>query len=204
MLVHSAAGGVGGALLRLAKIAGCRAVGVVGAAHKVEAANAAGAEAVIDKSADDLWRAAEQIAPKGYDAVFDANGVATLRASYEHLAPMGRLVVYGFHSMLPKRGGRPSSAKLAWDYVRSPRFHPIRMTGENWSVMAFNLSYLFDRRDLLAEAMGRLLAWAAEGRAPPPPVATYPLARVADAHRDLESGRTVGKLVLTCGGAGAA
>jgi len=41
LLVHSAAGGVGGALLQLARIAGCTAVGVVGAPHKVEASHQA-------------------------------------------------------------------------------------------------------------------------------------------------------------------
>jgi NADPH:quinone reductase-like Zn-dependent oxidoreductase len=60
VLVHSAAGGVGGALLQLGKIAGARMVGVVGASHKIDAARAAGADAVIDKSKDGsfgtVWR----------------------------------------------------------------------------------------------------------------------------------------------------
>jgi NADPH:quinone reductase-like Zn-dependent oxidoreductase len=62
--------------------------------------------------------------------------------------------------------------------------------------MAFNLSYLFDERGLLQDAMTRLFGWLAEGKLQPPPVTTYPLADVARAHRDLESGETVGKLVL--------
>ena len=35
----------------------------------------------------------------------DANGIATLRQSYAHLCPSGRLVVYGFHTMIPKGRG---------------------------------------------------------------------------------------------------
>jgi NADPH:quinone reductase-like Zn-dependent oxidoreductase len=62
--------------------------------------------------------------------------------------------------------------------------------------MGFNLSLLFDRHRLLARALEVIAGWADEGRLPPPPCTTYPLARAADAHRDLESGRTVGKLVL--------
>ena len=70
------------------------------------------------------------------------------------------------------------------------------MTGANKSLLAFNLSYLFDRTDLLTEAMSQLLAWQADGRLPAPPVTTFALDRVADAHRALESGMTTGKLVL--------
>jgi NADPH:quinone reductase-like Zn-dependent oxidoreductase len=45
--------------------------------------------------------------------------------------------------------------------------------------------------------MGELLAWASAGEIRPPATTIYPLDRVADAQRDLESGRTTGKLVLT-------
>jgi NADPH:quinone reductase-like Zn-dependent oxidoreductase len=196
LLVHSAAGGVGGALLQLGRIAGCRTVGVVGASHKVETARALGADVVIDKSREDLWRAAERAAPHGYDVVLDANGVSTLRESYRHLAQPGKLVLYGFHSMLPREGGRPNWVKLAADFLRTPRFNPLQLTGDNASVLAFNLSYLFERRDVLAESMGRLLTWLDEDRITPPPVTRFAFDRVAEAHRALESGATVGKLVL--------
>ena len=63
-------------------------------------------------------------------------------------------------------------------------------------MLGFNLSYLFERKGILQEAMGQLLALLAEGRVRPLPVTCYPLEAVADAHRALESGQTVGKLVL--------
>lgn len=196
LLVHSAAGGVGGALLQLGRIAGCSSVGVVGGGHKVAAARAQGAAEVIDKSAQDLWRQARRLSPRGYDVILDANGPETLRQSYRHLASPGKLVIYGFHSMLPRQGGRPSWPRLVLDFLRTPRFSPLSLTNENRSVLCFNLSYLFERRDILEEAMGQLLGWLAEGRLQPPPVTTYPLGAVADAHRAIESGRTTGKLVL--------
>ena len=62
--------------------------------------------------------------------------------------------------------------------------------------MAFNLSYLFDRADLMAEGIGQIARWLDEGKLVAPPVVTYPLADVARAHADIESGKTVGKLVL--------
>lgn len=194
ILIHSVAGGVGGAAAQIARILGARVVGVVGSTHKVAAARA---DVVIDKSREDLWEAAERASPEGYDVILDANGASTLKESYRHLAPTGRLVAYGFHSMFPLRGGRVRWLPLVRAYLRTPRFHPILMVNENRSVLAFNLSYLFAKEDLLREAMGRLFGWLAEGKLEPPPVTPYPVAEVARAHRDLESGRTVGKLVLT-------
>ncbi len=199
ILVHSAAGGVGGALLQLGKIAGCYMVGVVGAGHKVDSALEYGADVVIDKSKDNLWTKAEAVCPHGFDVVFDANGPATLKQSYRHLAPSGKLVAYGFHSMLSKRGGFPNYFKLAYEYLRIPRWSPLNMTNENKSLIAFNLSYLFDRMDLLKESMQDLMDWVAEGKIQAPALQTYPFEKVADAHRALESGKTVGKLILKFG-----
>jgi len=195
VLIHSAAGGAGGSMVQLAKIIGCRVVGVVGRTEKVEEARALGCDEVIDKSRDDLWKRAEALAPKGYDAVFDANGVETLGASYAHLRRPGKLVVYGFASMMPK-GGRTNWLKLILGVLRTPRFHPLKMTQGSASVLAFNLSYLFEEKHILVDGMAQLLGWLAEGKLKVPTVAEYPLERVADAHRDIESGRTVGKLVL--------
>ena len=199
ILVHSAAGGVGGALLQLGKIADCNMIGVVGNSHKVAAAREYGADFVIDKSREDLWLKAREICPDGFDVVFDANGPATLKQSYRHLCPSGKLVTYGFHSMLSKRGGLSNYFKLAYEYFRIPRWSPLNMTNENKSLIAFNLSYLFHRMDLLNESMRDLLQWVEEGRIQSPALQRFSFERVADAHRALESGSTVGKLILKFG-----
>ena len=199
VLVHSAAGGVGSMLVQLGGIAGCVITGVVGASHKVAAVRRLGAADIIDKSTTDLWETAEAIAPGGFDIILDANGVATLKESYRHLAPVGKLVVYGFHSMLHTRDGVPRKLGLAIDYLRTPRFSPFDLTTRNRSVLGFNLSFLFDRKTILAAGMNALLQWLQQGKLAAPAVTTYPFEAVADAHRALESGQTVGKLVLTCG-----
>lgn len=195
VLVHSAAGGVGCALVQIARLLGCHVVGVVGGPHKVELAASLGCHAVIDASREPLWPTAELHAPTGYDVILDANGPSTLRGSLRHLAPMGRLVVYGFASMLP-RTGRLRWLSLVWSFLRTPRVSPFELTQKNKSVMGFNLSYLFDHTKLLVDSMEQLVRWAEDGRLRPPPVRTFPLAQAAAAQQLLETGSTIGKLVL--------
>lgn len=196
VLVHSAAGGVGGALVQLCKAHGCFVVGVVGRSEKVEVARRLGADAVIDKSSESLWPRAKTLAPEGYDVVLDANGAETLRKSFQSLRPSGKLVVYGFHSML-SRTGRRNYPKLIKDYLKTPRFDPIQMTNENKSVLAFNLSYLFEELSFYREAMDQLLEWLEDGRIRPLSVKAYRIEEVAEAQRALESGATTGKLALS-------
>jgi len=199
-LVHSAAGGVGSAILQLGSLAGARNIGVVGGAHKIEHARKMGAAEVIDKSNQALWPEAERLAPEGFDAVFDANGVETLKQSYDHLAPTGRLVVYGFHTMLSKTG-RMNWPKLALDWLRTPRFNPLHMTRDNKSLLAANLSFLQSHAPSLREGMLWLLARFESGELKPLPVETWPLKDAAKAQQRIESGQTIGKLALLPEGA---
>ncbi|MDP6838175.1 MAG: zinc-binding dehydrogenase [Planctomycetota bacterium] len=209
VLVHSAAGGVGSMALQVARARGARVAAVVGSSHKVAAARELGAELVIDKSTEMLWPAAaqwvradsgegsaEQGAAAGFDVILDANGTETLRPGYGHLAPEGRLVTYGFASLFPRGAARPNPLRLAWGWLRRPRFDPLDLINANKSVMGFNLSYLFNRQAALARALGRMDELLGNGQLRPPTITPYPLGEVARAHRDLESGTTIGKLVL--------
>ena len=202
VLIHSAAGGVGSMLVQICKLKGWSVVGVVGKPHKIQACRDFGADIVIDKhgkSTANMWAEIDAYCPDGFAAVFDANGVSTLAGSFARLAPCGKLIVYGFHSMLPRSGGVLTAAHwlgMAWDWLRTPRFNPLDMTAANKSVLAFNLSFLFARRDILEDAMGTLLGWLDEGALRVPHVREFQLAEVRMAHAALESGLTVGKLVL--------
>src|SRR5665647_1370718 len=163
-LIHSAAGGVGSSLVQLCKIAGIKTIGVVGSSHKVQSLKDLGCDFIIDKSQEDLWAKVKSYAPNGLDLAFDANGVETIKKSYEHLGACGKLVAYGAHSMFPKHGGKVNWPKLVVDFLKTPRFSPLTMTSENKSIITFNLSFLFGRQDLFNEAMNDLLKWFHEGK----------------------------------------
>jgi len=195
-LVHAAAGGVGSALTQILTAAGCDVVGVVGSSEKISVAKNMGCREVIDKSAEPLWSKAEQYSARGYDLIFDSVGVATLGQGYRHLAPMGKLVTYGFSSMLPRAGHRVNVFALAMNFLKTPRFNPIHMADDNRSVLGFNLSFLFEHKEILEEGMRYVLHLLQEHKLRPLPVVEYPAEDVSRAHRDLESGRTTGKLAL--------
>lgn len=197
LLIHSAAGGVGSALVQLGKILECHVTGIVGAAHKIGYVKSLGADKVIDKSSEDLWKEIERIAPQGFDVILDANGAESLKYDYRHLDFGGKLVIYGFHTMFSKGRGKPNWGKLLWYYLRTPRFNPLRMTNDNHSILAFNLSYFLKKKKILREDLQIILKWFQEEKVRPPAIKTYPFEKVAEAHRDLESGQTIGKLVLT-------
>lgn len=196
ILIHSAAGGVGQALIQLGKLHNCFVIAVVGSSHKVERIKQLAADHVIDKSTSNLWKIIHEQYPDGLDLIFDANGVDSYRNSFQHLRPTGKLIAYGAHSMIPKKGGRLNWPKLIWDYFRTPRYNPLDLITENKGVLGFNLSYLFDRDDLLNEGINDLLLSLNTGKIQPLPVTEYPLEDAAKAHRDIESGETVGKLIL--------
>lgn len=196
VLVHSAAGGVGSALVMLAKRAGCRVVGVVSSDRKVSAARDAGADVVIDASGESPWRAVERESPEGYHVVLDANGGETLRHSYRHVRAGGRLVIYGFHTLLRRGRDRLGIWRALMGLLRTPRFDPMKMIDHNRSVHAFNLSYMFAETALFQEAVGELFGALERGELRPLPFTAVPFDQVQEAHRLLHSGATTGKLVL--------
>lgn len=196
VLVHSAAGGVGLAAMQLARADGLQAIGIIGSSHKRDVALEYGAAHVVDKSVQALWPEVERLAPGGLHYVLESNGAETLKQSYEHLRPTGRLVIYGFTSMLSRGSGRPNWLKMAREFLRIPRFHPLQMVDANKGVIAFNLSYLFEEQAMLTESMTRMLGELEAGVLKPLPVSEFPLAEASEAHRALQSGTTVGKLVL--------
>jgi len=201
ILIHSAAGGVGSMLVQMSKILGLYPiVGVVGSTSKVEAAKKLGCDVVIDKSKEDLWKKASKVAENGYKTIMDANGVSTLQQSYNHLAPTGRLVVFGFHSNLPM--GRDSLNPLEWIKMakkmkKMPAFDPMYLTVDNKSVMGFNLSFFADEKEVVSELFDQICLWLEAGLLKSPNVAIFDMDGIADAHALIQSGSSVGKIVVS-------
>ena len=203
ILIHSAAGGVGSMLVQMSKILGLGpVVGVVGSSSKVDEAKSLGCDVVIDKSTEDLWDAAERAAPSGYSTIMDANGVSTLKQSYDHLAATGRLVVFGFHSNLPM--GKSALDPLQWIKMASkankmPTFDAMDMVTSNKSVLGFNLSFFADESDIVSDLFDQVCAWLKYDKLKVPRVTELEMERIVEAHELIQSGKSVGKIVIKIG-----
>jgi len=200
ILIHSAAGGVGSMLVQMSKILGLYVVGIVGSTSKVDYAYALGCDIVIDKSTQNLWREAEKTTSGGYSTIMDANGVSTLNDSYAHLAPSGRLIVFGFHSNLPLGSAMLSPIewiRMAGRMFFMPKFDAMDLTVSNKSVLGFNLSFFADEVEILSDMFDQILIWIEEGKLICPRVCEMPMDEVGEAHSFIQSGKTSGKIVLT-------
>jgi NADPH:quinone reductase-like Zn-dependent oxidoreductase len=200
MLIHSAAGGVGSMMVQMGKLLEMSpVVGVVGRTAKVDTARALGCDVVIDKSQEDLWKAAEEAAPNGYSVVADANGVSTIGDSFEHLQPTGRLVVFGFHSNLPM--GNDMLHPMEWvrmviKMAKMPKFDPMDMVSSNKSVLGFNLSFFVKEIEMLGMLYDQIGSWLEQGKLKCPRIVEMDMSEIAAAHDLIQSGASVGKIVM--------
>jgi NADPH-dependent curcumin reductase len=96
ILVSAASGSVGMLVCQLAKRAGLRVIGIAsGAAKCAYVTGELGADACIDRSAEDVGAALDRLAPGGIDIYFDNVGGFTQRPAFDRLKPFGRLIVCG-------------------------------------------------------------------------------------------------------------
>ena len=86
--------------------------------------------------------------------------------------------------------------KLGYNALMTPKYNPMKLVQQNKGILGFNLSFLFSRYDILHEVMANAVPWIENRILKPPKVSLYRFEDVASAHRDIQSGKTVGKLVL--------
>jgi NADPH-dependent curcumin reductase CurA len=96
VVVSGAAGATGSIAGQIAKIKGCRAIGVAGGAEKCHWLTAeAGFDSAIDYKSEDVQARLTELCPKGVDIFFDNVGGEVLDAALARLAMRGRVVLCG-------------------------------------------------------------------------------------------------------------
>jgi len=149
VLVSAASGAVGGVVGQLAKIAGCRAVGIAGGPAKCDfALRELGFDACIDYKAGGLPGRLRETCPSGVDALFENVGGAVMDAALEVLNPFARIALCGLISDYDTDD--PRGLKR----VRSLLVNRVRLQG----------FIVTDHPRLYQEAVARLIRWVAEGR----------------------------------------
>ncbi|HVW12113.1 MAG TPA: quinone oxidoreductase [Bryobacteraceae bacterium] len=179
-LVHAAAGGAGGLIVQMAKMLGATVIGTAGSDEKAAIAKQAGADEMIVYTRQDFVAETKRITGgRGVDVIYDSVGKTTFLPGFDLLRPRGMMVLFG-----------QSSGVVA-------PFDPgiLAAKGSLYLTRPSLANYATDRKELEWRS-GDVLSWVAEGKLKLRIDRTYPLAKAADAHRDLEGRKTAGKLIL--------
>jgi len=180
VLIHAAAGGVGLVLTQMAKRLGAHILATVSTEAKAQLAREAGADEVILYSQVDFESEVKRLTDgKGVACVYDSVGKTTFDKSLNCLRPLGYMVLYG-----------ASSGAV-------PPFDPITLMGKGSLFLTRpTLAHYIATPDIMRKRTDEVFGWIASGALKVRAEHTYPLAEVAQAHRDLEARATTGKLLL--------
>jgi NADPH:quinone reductase len=180
VLIHAGAGGTGLLLIQMAKARGARVFTTVSTEEKAELAHAAGADEIILYTQEDFAAKIKKLSSgPGLQAVYDSVGKTTFDKSLELLRPRGMMVLFGGAS-----GPVPP-----FDLIR------LNTMGSLYVTRPTLIHYITTRADLEARAKD-VFDGVANGSLKLRLEYTYLLADAAHAHRDLESRKTTGKLLL--------
>jgi NADPH2:quinone reductase len=180
MLVHAAAGGVGGILTQWGGALGARVIGAVGSAAKAEIARGQGCESVILYRDEDVAARVRTLTEgQGVRVVYDGVGAETLEASLASLGRRGVLVSFGNASgpapaVEPIRLMRGGSL-----YLTRPTLHDYIATTEEMDASAAALLHVIET-GAVKVTVGQ----------------TYPLNEARRAHEALEARETTGATLL--------
>jgi len=182
VVVISAAGGVGTLAVQLAKLWGAgRVIGTASSDGKRGLAVDLGADVAIDAEPEDTLaqRLIEANNGKRVDIVLEMTGGGVFDASLSALDSFGRIVAYGAAS---RTMGSPVVLN--------------KLMAHSKSVVGFWLQDCFRRPGMMRDAMNELFGLVATNKLKPLLGGDYALSDAAQAHIDIRSRKTVGKLVL--------
>lgn len=184
VLIHAAAGGVGSAGVQIAHALGTRVFATANAERRADVL-ALGAEAVFDYRSEDFELGVrDATGGRGVDVIVDFVGGDYLGRNLRSLAPGGRLVQVGLLS-----GQDTASIPL------SVLLHNhLRLIG---TVMKSRT--VEEKRAMVHRFAEGALPMFADGRLAPLVGKVFPLAQAAEAHRAMEAGGGLGKIVLKVG-----
>lgn len=180
VLIHAAAGGVGAIAVQLAKLFGAgKIIATASSAEKLEHAKAMGATHLVDYTKENWVDEVKSITDnKGVDLALEMVGGEVFNKTLKCLAPFGRLVIFG-----------AASGEQA-------QFTPGQLMKKNQSVIGFFLPQIMRKPELFQQSFKELLGYMANGKVKLTIGGSYSLAEAAEAHRLLQSRKTIGKLVL--------
>ncbi len=192
VLIHSAAGGVGTALMQYAKYKKCEIFATTGSSSKVEMLKQMGAHHVIDTSKEDFEDYIEtNTKGDGVDVIFDAVGADFMRRGIKALAPGGRIVCYGAAQMTDATNIFSKIAKG----LQFGIYHPAVFMMASKSLIGVNMLRIADGKpEVLKRCLQNVVRLVEEGVFQPQEGKLFKADDIADAHKYLESRKSTGKV----------
>lgn len=193
VLIHSGAGGVGSALIQLAKYKKCEIFSTAGSAGKIENLKAAGVHHPINYNTEDFEAAIKtKTEGKGVDVIFDAVGGKSVKKGFRLLASGGRLVCYGASSMNNKNILEKVSAALAFGI-----YHPVMFMMASKAILGVNMLRIADDKpEIITRCLQEVTRLTAEGHFTPADATVFPVDKIAEAHEFLEMRKSMGKVAV--------
>lgn len=192
VLIHSGGGGVGLMANRIAKKYDAFTIGTIGRPGKRALLEKEGYDRVIVRSRQFEQDMKQALGGRPLNVIMECIGGKVLKAGYQTMAPMGRMVVYG-SARYASVGARPNYFKLIYYFLTRPKIDPQTMTSDNKSVMAFNLIFLFHHAELMHQMLDEIQQLGIEK-----PMVGHRFAfdQLKEALLLFQSGKTTGKVVL--------
>jgi NADPH:quinone reductase len=180
VLIHAGAGGVGHVAVQLARLVGCRVITTAGRPESIAfCRDVLGADEVIDYTqADFVGRVHELSGGRGVDVVLDTVGGDSFRRSIDCVAPGGQLV-----TILASTPGDRAPLLLYRSITVHYEFMGMRVASNRNP----------ERQGAILSAVGNLVD---RGLVRAHVSARYPLEQLSSAHRQIETGHTVGKVAV--------
>ncbi len=181
LLVHGGASGIGTTAIQIARVLGARVFVTAGTDEKCQACRDLGAEVAINYRTEDFQAVVkERSEGRGVDVILDMVGGDYIQRNIDSLAPNGRIVFIAFLKGI--------KAEVNFLPVMLKR---LTITGATLRVRSI------EEKAGIAKSLRRSIWPQIEaGRIKPVIHATFPLAQASEAHRLMESGVHIGKIVL--------
>ncbi|HUH73314.1 MAG TPA: zinc-binding dehydrogenase [Chitinophagales bacterium] len=186
-LIHAAAGGVGTALVQLCKLRGAFVYGTASSDAKLEYMSQIGVDVPINYIKSNF----ESSIKEPIDIAFDAVGADNFRRSYKLLNRGGRIVGYGAASFTDATNVF-SKAKMALEFGI---YHPAQLLMECKSIIGVNMLRIADYRpDIIQYCLQEVVELYNQKKIKPIHTTMYAAKDLAQAHSDMESRKTIGKI----------
>jgi len=195
VLIHQAASGVGLAALEICRIVGAETYGTA-SSPKHDRLREYGLDHPIDYRNMDYETVVQNLTrQRGVDIVLDPLGGANWKKNYRLLAPTGRLVYIGAHSLIS--GKRRAIFRLIRILTTLPFYTPLSLMNDNKAVSGVNLAHLWDQVEMVRPWMHQIISWYDEALLRPAIDRTFPFNKVVEAHQFVENRENLGKVILT-------